>query len=311
MGAANRFIALALASTAYSLAPARSTAQTPLSQPAIAWIMVANSAPSAPYTPAPYVPAFGSMPNLSSSSVRSSAEYIAIFTLPCSTRSSLYRSPGPDSGDSSREPCVEAPDPYTRFLNSSRPLPLSAAQKAHLALRNVTDPGNLATITYTAAYTIATNSHTAYGPGWRGFTRNTRYSFSQDATGEFFGTFLIPALAHEDPHYHRMPRANIPRRVLHAVSRTIIAQSDTGSPMPNFSTLLTYPIAAEIGNLYVPGVHGNGPSTVDRILTGYATDPVDNLITEFLPDVARRIHVHVIFVQRILNQISSDQYNLP
>ena len=81
--------------------------------------------------------------------------------------------------------------------------------------------------------------------------------------------------------------------------------------MPNYATLLTYPIAAEIGNLYVPGINGNGPSTVERILTGYATDPVDNLITEFLPDVASRIHVRVIFVQRILNQIASDQTPLP
>jgi hypothetical protein len=271
--------------------------------------MVANSAPTAPYAPGPYVPAFGSMPTLSSSSLRSSAEYVAIFAVPCSTRSS--RSPDHDSVDGSGEPCVETTNPYTRFLNSSRPIPLSPAQKAHLALRNVIDPGNLATINYTAAYTIATNSHTAYGPGWNGFVRNTRYSLSQDATGEFFGTFLIPSLAREDPHYHRMPRANIPRRVLHAASRTLIAQSDTGAPMLNYSTLLTYPITAEISNLYVPGVHGNGRSTVDRILTGYATDPIDNLITEFLPDVARRIHVHIIFAQRILNQVSSDQYNLP
>jgi hypothetical protein len=46
-------------------------------------------------------------------------------------------------------------------------------------------------------------------------------------------------------------------------------------------------------------------------MTGYATDPVDNLITEFLPDVAKRIHVRVIFVQRVLNEVSSDQYSLP
>ena len=46
-------------------------------------------------------------------------------------------------------------------------------------------------------------------------------------------------------------------------------------------------------------------------MTGYATDPIDNLITEFLPDIARHIHVRVIFAQRIVNQVSSDQYSLP
>lgn len=114
--------------------------------------------------------------------------------------------------------------------------------------------------------------------------------------------------AHEDPRYRRLPHASVPRRFLHALSRTIIAQSDDGKSMPNYATLLTNPICAEISNLYVPGVNGNGPSTVARIMTGYATDPIDNLITEFLPDVASHIHVHGIFVQRIPNKIATGQY---
>jgi hypothetical protein len=102
-----------------------------------------------------------------------------------------------------------------------------------------------------------------------------------------------------------MPQGSIPRRILHAASRTIIAQHDDGSPMPNYSTLLTYPISSEISNLYVPGIQGNGEATAIRILTGYALDPVNNLVTEFLPDVAKHIHIRIIFVQRILNQVVS------
>ena len=41
-------------------------------------------------------------------------------------------------------------------------------------------------------------------------------------------------------------------------------------------------------------------STVTRIFTGYALDPVNNLLNEFLPDVASHVHVRIIFVQRIL-----------
>ena len=76
--------------------------------------------------------------------------------------------------------------------------------------------------------------------------------------------------------------------------------------MLNYSTLLTYPISAEISNLYVPGVHGNGPSTVKRIVTGLASDPIDNLITEFLPDFAKRVHIRVVFVQQILTNVSAE-----
>ena len=229
---------------------------------------------------------------------------------PCRSASQTG-SPDTDSGDQDREPCLRAPNPYMRFVSTSAPLPLSPAQKAHLALHDLTDPGNLATILATAGFTIATNARTAYGPGWIGVRNMTGYSLSQDTTGEFFGTFLIPSLTGQDPRYRRMPNATIPRRIVHTLAATVVSQSDDGRTMPNYANLLTNPICSEISNLYVPGVNGNGPSTVARVLTGYATSPVDNLITEFLPDVARRVHVRVIFVQSLLNQISNDQYSLP
>ena len=204
--------------------------------------------------------------------------------------------------DGSARRCIQV-NPYQRFLNNTSAIPLSAREKGYLALHNYFQPGNLITIVGTAAFTIAADSHTAYGPGWAGWGRNTGYSFSQDATGEFFGTFLIPSLVHEDPHYHREPNASVRRRIFHAISRTAVAQHDDGRMMPNYAVLLTYPISAEISNLYVPGVHGNGPSTVARIATGLATDPVNNIITEFLPDIAKHINIRVIFVQRILNAV--------
>jgi hypothetical protein len=199
--------------------------------------------------------------------------------------------------------CVDILNPYVRFLDTRISIPMTPPQKAYLAFRNVVDPFNLATIAATSGFTIGIDSHTAYGPGWEGFGENAGVSLLQDATGEFFGTFAIPSLTHEDPHYHRLPRGSVPQRLFHAISRTVVAQHDDGTPMPNYATLFTYPIHSEISNLYVPGIQTDGRSTAIRILTGYALDPANNLLTEFLPDVAKRVHVRVIFVQRILNQV--------
>jgi hypothetical protein len=242
----------------------------------------------------------------------SAAVVAPVAVAPCRTGGTQNgSSPEADSADESREPCLETPNPYKRFLDTPVPVRLTPEQKARLAFHNLKDPGNLVTIVGTAAFTIGIDPHTAYGPGWKGFGKNAGVSLLQDTTGEFFGTFLIPTLMREDPHYHRMPHASVPRRFVHALARTVIAQHDDGSAMPNYATLLNYPIGAEISNLYVPGIRGNGPSTVARIMTGYATDPIENEITEFLPDIAKHIHVHVIFVQRVLNQVASDQYSLP
>ena len=53
----------------------------------------------------------------------------------------------------------------------------------------------------------------------------------------------------------------------------------------------------------MPGVQTDSVSTVKRISIGLATDPSGTIVAEFLPDFARRIHIHVIFIQEILNQV--------
>ena len=211
-----------------------------------------------------------------------------------------------DQKISAQNPCNVKPQTYKQFLNDPGPFPLTPRQKGILAVRDVIDPFNLLTITANAAFTVGIDSHSAYGPGMKGFGRDVGYSFAQDATGEFIGTYAVCSLLHQDPRYHREPQATVARRFGHALKHTIISQHDDGTPMLNYENLITYPASAELANLYVPGVHGDGPSTVTRILTGLATDPVNNIITEFLPDFARRFHVRVVFVQQILNQIATN-----
>jgi hypothetical protein len=209
------------------------------------------------------------------------------------------------------KPCTELIYPYQRFLTTNIVIPLTWQQKGYSALHNLTDPANFGTILGISAITVATDSHSAYGPGMAGFGRSVGVSFSQDAIGQFFGVFAIPVLVHQDPRYFRMPHAPLKKRILYSVSRTFVSRSDDGRTIPNYATLFTYPIGAELGNLYVPGIHTDGPSTVTRILTSYALDPANNLLTEFLPDVASRVHVRIIFVQRILNNIASSNGAIP
>ncbi len=103
-----------------------------------------------------------------------------------------------------------------------------------------------------------------------------------------------------------MPGASTRRRIFHALAHTVVSQHDNGSPMPNYATLLTYPLSAGIANLYVPVLDTSGSSTAKRVIIGLASDPTEALIGEFLPDVARRIHIRVTFFQQIINDISTD-----
>jgi hypothetical protein len=212
----------------------------------------------------------------------------------------------PDSSSPAERIMTCQPDinMFARFLNSSTPLPLTPKQKFFLAARNVSDPSNLATIAGLSAISIAADAHTADGPGFKGFAKNAGVSLSQDMTGEFFSTFLIPSLAHQDPHYHRMPNLSLRRRILHVIDEVVIAQSDEGVPMFNYATVVGTVCTNTLGNVYVPGrKHSFGASTA-RIATSLATDPIGNAITEFVPDLARHVNFQVVIVQRIINRVA-------
>ncbi len=202
------------------------------------------------------------------------------------------------------KPCPPPADPYKPFVVA--PVrPLTPLQKGHLAYRDVTDPFNLLTVAGNSAYFIGTTPHNPYGPGMAGFGKNVGDTLAQDATGEFIGTFVVSSLFHQDPRYFRMPHASIPRRFVHAVSRVVLAQGDDGRVMPNYANLLTSPASAFISNQYVPGLATDMASTVDRIFSGFLTEPIGTLIAEFLPDVASHIHVRIVLVQNFINKITA------
>ena len=206
-------------------------------------------------------------------------------------------------------PCATPPiiNFYNRFMNGPEVKPLTPKEKAHLAAKNLLDPFNAVTILGNAAISVGSDPYSPYGPGMHGFAKYVGVSYSEDLTGEFFGTFLIPSVFHQDPHYHREPHATIPHRILHAIAQVGWTQGDNGKGMPNYADILGFPIDAEIANLYVPGEKTNLPSTTARVATGWAIAPTDNFITEFLPDVARRIHVRIVFVQQIINQMGKTE----
>jgi len=212
----------------------------------------------------------------------------------------------PPGTEAAGVPCNPIPviNWFARFLTGPEVKALTPAEKGWLAVRNVADPFNALTILGTSAISVGADSHSAYGPGMTGFGKYVGVSYSQDMTGEFFGTFLIPSIVHQDPHYHRMPNASVKRRIFHTITQVEWTQGDNGEGMVNYGNVVGFAIDDAIGNLYVPGRETHFSADVSRYGIGLATAPIDNIITEFLPDVANHIHVRVVLIQRIINQVA-------
>lgn len=191
-----------------------------------------------------------------------------------------------------------------RFYAGPRRHPLTPRDKGWLAARNVVDPINAIAIVGTSAIVIGANAYTPYGPGMAGFGRNVGVAYAQDMTGEFFGTFAIPSIFHQNPHYHRLPHARFYRRLLNTCAQVVWGYSDSGKGIPNYANIIGFAIDDEIGNLYVPGRQTDLRSSTTRYLSNLALAPTNNLISEFLPDVARRVNFQNAVIQRIVNAVA-------
>jgi hypothetical protein len=182
--------------------------------------------------------------------------------------------------------------------------PLSSKDKLRIAASDVVDPFNLITIGATAAITVGSDPDTGYGPGMKGWAKNSGTLLTEDMSGGFFVTYLVPSLTRQDPRYHRMPKASIPRRIVNVIAQPVWTRGDSGNHMLNYGNLIGVPAAIALANVYVPGrKQGVGP-TVESSAIAIASSPLDNVVTEFLPDVAKRIKIHVVLIQRIVNHIS-------
>jgi hypothetical protein len=204
--------------------------------------------------------------------------------------------------------CGEAPSPFARYLKNPDAVPLTARDNLNSAVKHIIDPFNLMTIVADSAIGVASDSHTVYGPGFDGFAKYAGVSLTEDMTGEFFGTFLIPSLAHQDPHYHREPFVSVKRRILHAVTQVVWTQSYAGEPMFNYGNIFGGIATAVVSNTFVPGPRRQGfGNTAQRLAIAFAISPSGNLIEEFVPDFARRINLRVVIFQRILNSVTLEE----
>ncbi|MGD0347284.1 MAG: hypothetical protein ABSA85_11035 [Terracidiphilus sp.] len=193
---------------------------------------------------------------------------------------------------------------YDRFVSGPDVMRFSPEQKFRLAVTNIINPFNLGTIVGEAGFEVGVNSHTPYGPGVDGWAKMSGTNLTQDMTDQFFGTFLIPSITRTDPHYHRRPDLSIPHRIWHCIDQIVWQRDDNGGETFNYSEIVAPVFDIGISNLYVPGLQTHFSADAERYVVGLATAPIDNFITEFVPSIASHIHTHVVFVQRVINQVA-------
>jgi hypothetical protein len=169
--------------------------------------------------------------------------------------------------------------------------PLDSWQKFKLAANNSLALSTLGAALVGSSYGQATDSPAGYGQEIGAYGKRFGADIARVASSNFFGTFLIASVTHEDPRFYVQKQSNLPISAEYAARRLVFTRTDSGKQVVNFYGLLG-PLAGEaLANTYYP----QGSRGVGNTLIRYASDQgwrfCGNLLRQYWPTINRRLQL--------------------
>lgn len=169
-------------------------------------------------------------------------------------------------------------------------VPISTAGKFAIARSDSFDwPNYFLLAGYALQSQIAAGGFKHSG-GLNGFGRYYSRSVADQIIGSYVTEAILPTLWHEDPRFFRLGRGPILYRAYYAASRIFVVKKDNGSTGPYFSELLGNMAVTAIGTSYYTDSR-NAPESLERYGMALGNDMISNLLTEFWPDIKRRLPI--------------------
>jgi hypothetical protein len=166
---------------------------------------------------------------------------------------------------------------------------MTAKEKFGLTFRSMTDPVAFATPFLIAGYDEVFNDNKGFGWGAEGLGKRAGAAYLDSFNGAMLGNALLPSILHQDPRYYRMGHGSTARRLLYAMSTTVICKHDnTGKWEPNYSNLGGNIAAGAISNLYYPSSNSGAGLAISNGLVVSAEGALGAIFDEFWPDLSRK-----------------------
>ncbi|HKD08295.1 MAG TPA: hypothetical protein VKB79_20505 [Bryobacteraceae bacterium] len=178
--------------------------------------------------------------------------------------------------------------PNYRTAEGDQPYaPITTKQKFKIATDDTIDGPSFLLAGVFAGLGQWQDSNPSFGQGVKGYFHRYLTGLADQDVGNYLTEAIVPTLLHQDPRYFRKGHGSAMSRIGWAVSRTVVARSDSGKWMFNASEFLGNGAAAALGNAYYPDSRGFG-ETMERMFTFIGTDAISQVLKEFWPDVKRK-----------------------
>ncbi|HEX4546108.1 MAG TPA: hypothetical protein VH110_07075 [Candidatus Acidoferrum sp.] len=168
---------------------------------------------------------------------------------------------------------------------------LKLRDKFFLFVQDSLDPVTFLATGFEAGLDQAQNSDHSYGQGAKGYARRYGAEFTGQATSRFFGDFMYPWIFSEDPRYYRLAHGRAKERLFHAMEHVVVAHTDNGSRMLNFSEWLGTTSSVVLSNTYHPDSQ-RGVSRVALTVTYNVLQDIGfDILREFWPEISRKLRL--------------------
>jgi hypothetical protein len=170
--------------------------------------------------------------------------------------------------------------------------PLTSKEKFSIAWHQFFDESAHVGNVIQAGISQAANSLPQYGQGWGAFGERVAAQEGDQFTGSMLIYGVLPTLTHEDPRYFRRGRGSALSRVGYAMSRVLIARTDSGRPTFNVCQVFGQLGQASLSMLYYP----QQDRRLVGVLSGWAINQGYNIgwnqLKEFTPDLGAFMRRH-------------------
>lgn len=142
--------------------------------------------------------------------------------------------------------------------------PLSPFQKFKLFVGNSVSGHGILGSAAGAGIGQARDELQGYGQGAAGYGKRFGSSLARGASSQFFGTFVLASLLHQDPRFFVPVRQGLGKNIKYAARRLLISSTDAGDEAVDWPGLMG-PLAAEgLANVYLPDSDTSASHTFRR-----------------------------------------------
>ena len=166
--------------------------------------------------------------------------------------------------------------------------PLTTREKYRIARSDSFDWPNYFLLAGFALQSQVAAGGFSHNGGFTGFTQYYARAFGDQIIGSYITEAVLPSLLHEDPRFFRLGSGTFWHRASYAASRVLITRADSGKTRLYISELAGNAAVVAITVVLLPR-QPFARGSAERYGMALGNDAISNLMTEFWPDIKRRL----------------------